>query len=513
MRLILFFITMAAFNEKIKIVSWNINNYKSSTIGNKLQEGEVIKLLSGYDIVCLNETHAKKSDELYLPGFKKPFRSDRPTSGRKSFGGIAIFIKNHIWKNSNISPVVTSCKDVVWLRFSGKSRGFSDLYLGSVYLSPERKKNREASIESLKLLRDDVTNFSQLGSIFLAGDFNARTSNVMDFIQGQDFCYEENSDEPYAPELCEKEKSYTLNIRNSEDGVSPSKRGKDIIQMCKDLDLIILNGRKPGDLFGKITCFRHNGCSVVDYAVCSDDIFEKINHFSVGAYMPAISDHCPIATTLPLYSFVKNISVKEELSNPTPTFFWENECELRFKQQMDSEKVAKSLDVIVENNFSDPYPLLQLKCILVDAAKASNVKLKRTNKYQNKKDIIDKIWFDKDCRQMKEQLTSYSAQLQTDPHNQRYRVALNEKRKEYKALLRHKKITHEKKCLENLEKAQPDKKHFWKLLGKMRKGTSEDGLQSIPVSNVISHFKNLLKSQQSRGGWGKMAIGVRWPPS
>jgi hypothetical protein len=39
---------------------------------------------------------------------------------------------------------------------------------------------------------------------------------------------------------------------------------------------VLLNGRAPGDLPGKATCFKHGGSSVVDYGVVSDDLFSSV---------------------------------------------------------------------------------------------------------------------------------------------------------------------------------------------------------------------------------------------
>ena len=57
---------------------------------------------------------------------------------------------------------------------------------------------------------------------------------------------------------------------------------------------MIINGRKTGDPFGKITSYQWNGKSVVDYAISSSDIFTDITFCKVGNYSPWISDHCSL---------------------------------------------------------------------------------------------------------------------------------------------------------------------------------------------------------------------------
>ena len=302
---------MAALINRIRIVSWNINNVYSRSLGNKLETDEVKKILNDHDIVCLVETHAKKGEQLTLPGFKKPFRIDRPSKGKKAFGGIAVFVKEYLWKVAKICPMKTKNENTLWLKISGKDKGYRDIYLGSTYLSPENKKNRVHLKTCMANLREDVELFSSRGSIFLLGDFNARTNRANDFVQDLDPMYEEEI-EPHTDkfdikigsmyskfdELGEVEAAESR-LRNSQDNAPLSKRGKELISLCKDLELSILNGRKLGDVFGKITCFRSNGCSVVDYGICSKDLFDAIPHFSVGLHMPWVSDHCPIVSILP----------------------------------------------------------------------------------------------------------------------------------------------------------------------------------------------------------------------
>ena len=38
----------------------------------------------------------------------------------------------------------------------------------------------------------------------------------------------------------------------------------------------ILNGRTAGDMTGKYTCFKYNGCSVVDYIMVDRNVHEKV---------------------------------------------------------------------------------------------------------------------------------------------------------------------------------------------------------------------------------------------
>ena len=59
--------------------------------------------------------------------------------------------------------------------------------------------------------------------------------------------------------------------------------------------MIILNGRKVGDLDGELTCYEWNGSNAIDVTISSLDLYRKIKSFDV--LDPVwFSDHCPIIT-------------------------------------------------------------------------------------------------------------------------------------------------------------------------------------------------------------------------
>eukprot|EP00745_Piridium_sociabile_P026199 TRINITY_DN41690_c0_g1_i7.p1 TRINITY_DN41690_c0_g1~~TRINITY_DN41690_c0_g1_i7.p1 ORF type:complete len:182 (+),score=0.50 TRINITY_DN41690_c0_g1_i7:458-1003(+) len=71
------------------------------------------------------------------------------------------------------------------------------------------------------------------------------------------------------------------------------KNGRRLVNMCTDNQLYILNGRMLGDLQGKFTCFHPQGCSVVDYIICSQALMKNVKYMKVKELMEH-SDHCPV---------------------------------------------------------------------------------------------------------------------------------------------------------------------------------------------------------------------------
>ena len=89
-------------------------------------------------------------------------------------------------------------------------------------------------------------------------------------------------------------------------------RGKEVIDMCIEANLNILNGKTFGDMFGKYTSFQYNGNSVVDYCIISENVHDHI---------PYLSDHAKIS--LKLIASINNntMSSKEHKTYDVPRMY------------------------------------------------------------------------------------------------------------------------------------------------------------------------------------------------
>ena len=131
-------------------------------------------------------------------------------------------------------------------------------------------------------IREEIGLFQSKGNIILQGDLNAHTNNKDDVIITDEFDGDFGIEIPAAQH------------RNSEDSSKTDRRGEEFLELCKALNMIIINGRKTGDPFGKSTSYQWNGKAVVDYVVSSFELFRNITFFKVGKYFPFVSDHCPL---------------------------------------------------------------------------------------------------------------------------------------------------------------------------------------------------------------------------
>ena len=113
-----------------------------------------------------------------------------------------------------------------------------DVYICTVYIPPETFKYFNHDL--LEDLAENILSFSVMGHLILMGDFNARTATENDFVpqEGNTFvplCTQKYLDEP-------KRRFSFDNIINN--------HGKWLLDLCRTLDLRILNGRVKGNSFG-----------------------------------------------------------------------------------------------------------------------------------------------------------------------------------------------------------------------------------------------------------------------
>ena len=140
-------------------------------------------------------------------------------------------------------------------------------------------------------LETDITSFAALGNIVLCGDFNARTSNFSDNIDNDNEKYN-MCDEEYIMDMCCSRTSFDK-VRSS--------RGKQLIDLCIQSRLRILNGRTHGDIQGKFTSHNNKGSSVIDYVLSSEEFMSNILYMQMPDFIKSLSDHCKLSFTIGIF--------------------------------------------------------------------------------------------------------------------------------------------------------------------------------------------------------------------
>ena len=463
----------------IQMSAWNINGYKSRIVNNKLTDPSFLREIENDDIISLVETHNSNiDDKLSIPGFKRVKVKNRASTSAKSGGGLACFAKEKISKS--IIPINNDNKDVIWIKIKkdifDKKR---DIYIGTVYLTPYRNNN-DSSKNVLDLFAE-ILAFQKKGEVLLQGDFNARTG-----VDDNTITIDKYDDEHMVPV-----ENLVQNIpnRNSEDKVPADHRGKELLEMCKSLGLLILNGRKVGDLFGAYTSFQWNGSSVVDYVLAANSIYSSISYFRVGNYVPWLSDHCALRYRLDSSLEQDDITIQKKADKKLDKLFWGEESPGKFVSTLALHE--QEISSILDSPDTDAQNVVGRFQNLVKAViQEGNFKKKRS------KPRDDAPWFDGACRKSREEVTAMGKDLQNCPNNLEMRKSLGKIKKKFRKLVREKKRSHAKNIFDSMLNfnTRNKSKEFWNSLKRLNTEVGVDYVSCISQQSWIEHFKKVRRT-------------------
>lgn len=234
--------------------------------------------MNNYDILCISETHLDCYDCADIQGYvflSKP----RTKHYKRKSGGIGIYVKQTLYsyvkvENSDSDYILWLCIDISVIGST------ENILLGAIYLPPET--SRFFSLEEFDIFDNCILDMCRLHShVILAGDFNSRIAKLRDFVPHDNFffdLFDFNAD---------TEATLNPHLRSENLGVSLNRCSKDtttnshslrLIDICRNNNLFVLNGRVGDDLGGNFT-FR--GKSVIDYVLATASCFKYILHFSI----------------------------------------------------------------------------------------------------------------------------------------------------------------------------------------------------------------------------------------
>ena len=179
-----------------------------------------------------------------------------------------------------------------------------DLIMAVAYFPPDGSEYKND--EYFEILQNDIIKFYNPNEsyLLLRGDLNSRTKNISEIAQTDtellELCnidsndVENNDNSAYAVTILEE-----LGIQICRKSLYSQSNtfGHRLIELCKDNNVVILNGRVGEDQnIGNFTTTRN---SVVDYIIMSANKFKYLSDFKVHKFDPPLSDiHCPISCHL-----------------------------------------------------------------------------------------------------------------------------------------------------------------------------------------------------------------------
>lgn len=467
----------------LSIGQWNVHGLKD-----KISNQDFMNEIKDFDVSFLSETWLKDKVKLNENDFyvdHVPATKKKNKQGRFS-GGVTVLIK------PNLSKIIRVLPDKkrnygLWIKID-KSVLNSDkhLYIGAIYLPPV--DSTYALKTPFENIEKDILELSENGSIILVGDFNARSSDLPDFI-------------------CKYSSDEKIGLNELVVDVEPMKRfnfdmekncyGRKLVELCKNTNMLIANGRTCGDIPGNYTYHNNQGSSVVDYALFTNDLNDLITYFHVQA-PNGWSDHCITNLCIKLPWFTKEITKDHSLLTPLPNIYkWSDSSSTAFVQAMSSEPISDDINSVLSEFYSlneiDTDKLNENISNIYQKTARMSLQMKRRKK-QNSKTKKKNYTFQQnmDYHKLKKQLKDLGFLFSKFPRDPFIRGKFFHLKKNFSSML--KKINKLYKDqiiskIQELEEKNPPA--FWKLVNNLKQ-KKQDNVQIEP-DVFHEYFKELHK--------------------
>jgi hypothetical protein len=225
----------------------------------------------------------------------------------------------------------------------------------------------------------------------IIGDTNARIGDQQDLFDDR---------VTNIPNMDWYPESTFLSSRKSKDK-TVNAFGVTLLEVCLELDMHVLNGRKGLDIEGEFTNVIEVGCSMVDYIIASTEMFSIIEHFEILNDPDIhVSTHLPLVCIMNPYPFTEG--QEQETDNTKITtqltrYKWREEAKDQFVQVLEEHECKfKEIDEECLNvNYVDNV-VAGFVSTLQNACDMFEVNQKYRKQKSNQPD-----WWDKECTQWK----------------------------------------------------------------------------------------------------------------
>lgn len=433
-------------------MAYNIAGLKS-----KRDHFQFFNFIRSYDIILLFETFLEGKDiPMYEHYFKDFFihviPAERQTIYGRAKGGCIYGFK----RLNNIAKVCS------FLHFNNNNDNKCTV------IKIEQNKTNIIVIPVYINCNDWSTEFENLNNLFfefqlnssyiVMGDCNARIADAQVIQPELNIC-----------------SNNVNNVRRSKDKII-NKRGRQWLEFCENMDLIVLNGRTKGDREGELTFLGAMGASVNDLCCVSFSMLSVIENFVV--LDEVFSDHCPISLNFKLYDKV----VSEISTIPLlPKLIWTQKDNLKYKGRLNDE-----LNKIVNLN-GDPQKSLitLLDCIKRAASVNNNTSYKPLCKKQE--------WYDWQCFEERRKLLKLLKVYRKTNSIAIKRMYLASQNN-YKQLCKSRQSDYYKSVIDNFKNVK-DSKQYWDAVKVFKK---QNHLYNINID--LDQFKNFFEKLYNPAG-------------
>ena len=330
----------------LKFMSYNVEG-----LSPMLSDNSFIEKITKYDFISLIETWLPEGFNINIPGFYSMSKyRKKAKKARRHSGGITVLVKNSLRKG--VKFFSSKSDRFLWWKLDKAFFNLNDdIYICTVYIPPSNSSHHNQILEyPFDELQYAIMKYSAKGKIVLNGDFNARKGSLIDFIQYEDSTFLDTSymeNQQYSV--------HSFSLPNNMDKTT-NKYGRPLNEICISNDLYFLNGRIRGDNSGKFTCHKFNEASVVDYAIVSSCLLDKIIYFSVHS-LDYYSCHCPISFCLKTRPFDRSMNDSNESFKLLPmpdSFQWENNANVVHQKLLSDHSQSSELTNCAKNLDNSP---------------------------------------------------------------------------------------------------------------------------------------------------------------
>lgn len=302
-----------------KWIYWNIEGI------NKIKNKDILNFLRKYELIILVETWCEASKMPDIIGYEYFVKEPNKMGeiGRKS-GGIVIYYGKDLGYNMQL--IKNNVKEGMWVLLKIKNRKF---LLCVIYNPPKYSKYENKDF--FAAVKTEILNMEYKyadADLIIVGDLNGRVGEIQEW---------DNENETKYGNIRGEGIGYELENRKNEDK-EVNEFGRKIINLCKELELIILNGRRNGNANGEYTYISENGRSAIDLVILKPSLYEEnimdmkisetvesCKHFAIEMLLKAVDE--------------KIISDENVEYFPLEIYKWKQIQQEQFRNQIDHKDV------------------------------------------------------------------------------------------------------------------------------------------------------------------------------
>ena len=364
-----------------------LNNFKL----NKLEDTEFLRRLNQFEILYLQEIHCGKTDtqSLSVKGYKlNPFHR-KISNNNRHYGGTLLIIKNEI---RGVKIMQSFGGDKVWIKLK------KYFFMCFVYAPPDSSPySKHLDYDIFEKLELEISTHSNLGNIITAGDFNAKTGSDCDYvsdINDQHSPINYNTTYPFDKPIA----------RNNKDKHGVDAQGHRLLNLRKNNQIRLLNGRTKGDRMGNFTRFPQSireSPSTLDYIATDTSIMSKIRTFTI-LHHQGLSDHDCLLACIYTKGFIvpateQTFVIKEQ----TFKYATSDEFLCKLRSPLGQEQLT---NYITQHSGANDTTLEKMSMDLVDTllpfSKAFASRKNRKKKRKRNNNASSTPWFSSKCQEL-----------------------------------------------------------------------------------------------------------------